>query len=178
MKSLPFFVYLILLCGIASTAQAFTAETLTIGVHPDGGATVQFTYSLSWFEQFAVFLHIADPVTELATALEGYAGVPVTVTSVDSSGATFSLSQFAQVSDDGETRTMITPSLRFTDAREALGRYWFAPLINADFSPVVTTLQFPDGYQEVLFNQEQIPSYTHQLGTIGADTGCGCSSEP
>lgn len=177
MKILPFIACMILLCALFPAVQAFSAETLTIGIQDTGGATVRFTYSLSWIEQFAVFFHIADPANELATALEGYAGVPVTVASVDSTGATFSFSQFARVIDDGNTRTMVTPPLRFTDAQYALERYWFAPLISADFSPTVTTIQFPDGYQEVLFNAEQIPSYTHQLGITVAGTGCGCTSE-
>lgn len=174
MKTVLLILGFIFLLALFSPTQAFTAESLTIDVAAEGGATVRFSYTLSWIEQVAVFFRVADPPGELASALEEYSGVPVTVAFVDSGGATFSLEQFARVEDAGSVRTLITPALQFTEAQVVLERYWFAPLISADFSPAVTTVQFPDGYREVRLNEDRLPSFTHQLVLPSRAPTCGC----
>lgn len=178
MKALQVVIGLLILLALLPPVQGFTAEKLTIEIQAEGGATVQFTYSLSWMEQFAVFLRIANPPNELAAALQGYAGVPVTVTSLDSSSTTFSLERFARVENEGNIRTLVTPPIQFTEAEKALQRYWFAPLISVDFSPAVATIQFPDGYQEVRLNEEQLPSFTHSMVLPLTVWDCGCNGIP
>jgi hypothetical protein len=58
---------------------------------------------------------------------------------------------------------MTTPALSFEEAEKVLQQYWFAPLINPDFSPAVTTITYPDGYQEKFYDISRIPKTTHTL---------------
>ena len=59
------------------------------------------------------------------------------------------------------TVTLKTPSLSFEAAQKVLESYWFAPLISPDFSPTVTKVQFPDGYEETFSDAISIPAITH-----------------
>jgi hypothetical protein len=58
-----------------------------------------------------------------------------------------------------------TPALSFQNAQRALNQYWFAPLINPDFSPDITQITFPDGYHEEFYNQIAIPAISHTIST-------------
>jgi len=57
-----------------------------------------------------------------------------------------------------------TPALSFVEAEKVLNQYWFARFISPDFSPEVTTVRFPDGYQKTFSNQISIPAIIHTIG--------------
>jgi hypothetical protein len=158
----------ILLCLLLLTALVimpvlgFTSDTLAIDVQDEGGAMISFTYSLTWYERFAVFLQIADPAKEFRNAVEGLTGQPVTVQEVSGDSVAFSVPHFASVQNEDGARVFVTPELRFPEAEVALEHYWFAPLVQADFSPTTTTIRFPDGSTEVWTDEETIPSVTHR----------------
>jgi hypothetical protein len=148
---------------IACPAQAFTAKTLDIAVQQNTDAVITFDYDLSWFENMAVFLRIADPGLELKKALEGNYKKPVVVTKADGRGSQVIVQGFASVKENNGTVTMKTPTLSFAEAESVLNQYWFAPLINPDFSPAVTRVRFPDGYAEEFANQLSIPAIQHRM---------------
>lgn len=157
-----FITTIVLLCLISVPGQAMTAESLDIRLDDQGRAQITFDYSLSFFENLAVFLRIADPAKELKSALESNFGKPVQVISVSNGQAVFTVDQFASVRDqDGQT-IMRTPAMSFLEAEKVLKSYWFAPLVKADFSPSVTTVTFPDGYREQFSDQIEIPPVTHR----------------
>ena len=161
-------LYLLIGIGILLScvcpAQAFTAKTLDINVQASGDAIITFSYALSWYENVAVFAHIADPNTELKKALESNYGKNVDVMSATGNQAQVLVHGFAQqqTMPDGSV-TLSTPALSFESAQNVLNRYWFAPLINVDFSPEVTTVDFPDGYVAQYYDQIAIPAISHTL---------------
>jgi hypothetical protein len=152
-------------CLAVSPVHAFTAKTLDIAVQENTDAVIAFDYELSWFENIAVFMRIADPGTELKEALESSYGKPVLVVKTDGGESQFMVQGFASKEERGGKVTLITPALSFVDAEEILNRYWFAPLISPDFSPAVTRVNFPDDYTEEFYNQISIPAIRHTLGT-------------
>ncbi|WP_292518299.1 hypothetical protein [Methanoculleus sp.] len=154
---------LLVLMLVVAPAGAFSADNLLIAVDEDGNADITFTYTLSWLERIAVFFKIAEPEQELKSALEDACGVPVTVASAESDAAVFSVPGFASIQSTDEGSVYSTPGLDFTGAQEALDRYWFAPLVEADFSPELTTVQFPDGHEETFANQSAIPALSHTV---------------
>jgi hypothetical protein len=143
-------------------AQAFTMQALTVTVAQNGDAQIDMRYDLSFLELTAVFFKIADPAAELKSAFENN-GATVTVTSASSAASSLTVSSYADVMTTGSTRTLVTPSLSFEKAQKVLNSYWFAPLITPDFSPAVTTVKFPDGYQAVYYDVISIPSITHTM---------------
>jgi hypothetical protein len=142
---------------------AFTADELRIALDEDGNADITFNYTLSWVEKIAVFFKIAEPEQELKSALEEATGAPVTVTSAESNAAAFSVAGFAEINGTDGGTVYSTPALNFTGAQAMLDRYWFAPLVQADFSPNLTTVRFPDGYEETFSNQSAIPALAHTV---------------
>jgi len=138
-----------------SPGQAFVAKELRISLDDQGDAEIQFDYSLSFLENVAIFLRIADPGRELKSALESNLHKTVEIESVGNSQARFRVEQFATLRE--ETVVMRTPGLSFTSAEQAMKRYWFAPLVNPDFSPDLTVVQFPDGSQDVFYDSTGIP---------------------
>lgn len=142
-------------------AQAFTSKTLSIDLDAEGNALVDFEYQLTFVEQAAVFVNIANPADELKSALENHLHRQVTVIKTDSSSAEVYIPSFATIRTYNGDAVMITPSFSFAHAENALKEYWFAPLINPDLSPEVTTIAFPDGYKETYYNQISIPSVMH-----------------
>jgi hypothetical protein len=148
-----------------SPVHAFTAKTLDITVQENTDAVITFDYDLSWFENIAVFMHIADPGTELKKALESSYGKPVLVTKTNGGESRFVVQGFASKETRNGTVTLITPALSFVDAEKILNQYWFAPLINPDFSPAVTRVNFPDDYTEEFNDQISIPAIRHPLNT-------------
>lgn len=154
---------LLILAFVVAPAGAFSAENLRITVEEDGSADVTFNYTLSWLERIAVFFKIAEPEQELKSALEEASGSPVTVTSAESDVARFSIEQFAKIRSAGDGNTYSTPGLNFTGAQAMLDRYWFAPLVDADFSPDRTVVRFPDGHEETFANQFTIPALSHTI---------------
>ncbi|MDN7024316.1 hypothetical protein FGU65_05315 [Methanoculleus sp. FWC-SCC1] len=148
---------------ICAPASAFTANALDISVNETGDAEVTFDYSLSWFEQIAVFFQIAQPDRELKNALESYSGKQVDVVGVETGSAVFAVRDFARIKETANGTVYTLPGLDFTAAEEKLKSYWFAPLVEADFSPAVTTIRFPDGHEEKVFNESAIPSASHTI---------------
>lgn len=157
-------VALLLLTAVLVTPTgAFSADRLHITVNEDASAEITFDYTLSWIERIAVFFKIADPAQELKSALERSLGVPVVVASVESDSATFTATRFATISDADGAKTYSTPGLDFTEAQAVLDEYWFAPLVQADFSPDQTVVRFPDGHEEAFSNLSAIPPLSHQV---------------
>lgn len=154
---------LLILALMATPAGAFSANNLVIVVEEDGGAEITFNYTLSWIETIAVFLKITDPEQELKSALENELGVPVTVASAESDTAAFSVQEFAEIADADDGKVYSTPGLDFTGAQEILDGYWFAPLIETDFSPALTVVRFPDGHEETFSDQSAIPPLSHAV---------------
>ena len=152
----------ILLCILSVPVQAMTAESLDIRIDNQGKAMISFDYSLSFFENLAVFLRIADPAKELKSALESNFAKPVQVISVSDGRAVVAVDNFASVRHEGGQEIIRTPAMSFLEAEKVLKSYWFAPLISTDFSPSVTTVTFPDGYHEVFYDQIEIPPIIHR----------------
>jgi len=152
-------------CLAVSPVHAFTAKTLDITVQENTDAVIIFDYELSWFENIAVFMRIADPGTELKKALESSYGKPVLVTKTNGGESGFMVQGFASIEERDGTVALITPALSFVDAEKILNQYWFAPLISPDFSPAVTRVNFPDQYTEEFYNQISIPVIRHPLRT-------------
>ena len=147
----------------ASPVRAFTAKNLDIAVQDNTDAVITFDYDLTWFENAAVFMRIADPGIELKKALESSYRKPVVVTKTDGGESCFVVTGFASKQERNSTVTMKTPAISFVEAEKILNRYWFAPLISPDFSPAVTRVTFPDGYFEEFINQIEIPAISHPL---------------
>jgi len=152
---------LLLLSTVAYPALAFQADTLTISLDQDGNANVAFTYHLSWLEYFAVFTRIADPAFEVQRVLEENLHRPVYVQSAGTDSISLTVEAFARVEKSDGVTTLTTPALSFAAAERVLESYWFAPLISPDFSPTVTKVQFPDGYEETFSEAISIPAITH-----------------
>ena len=140
-----------------SPGQAFVAKELRVSLDGQGNAEIQFDYSLSFLENVAIFLRIADPGRELKSALESNLHKTVEIESVGNSQARFRVEQFATLREENGTVVMRTPGLSFSSAEQVLKSYWFAPLVKADFSPDLTVVQFPDGYQDVFYDATGIP---------------------
>jgi hypothetical protein len=165
MKRLPPVIGVILLVAlVAVPASAFQAQDLSISVQQNGDTVVDFSYHLNWLEQVAVFTRIVNPSQELASAIErNYPDVSVTVSQVRSDETTFVIHSFAHISTGPGGTTYTTPALSFQNAQRVLNQYWFAPLIQPDFSPKITQISFPDGYQENFYNQIAIPAISHTV---------------
>jgi len=155
---------LCLLAFAVMPVQAFTVKSLTMTIAPDGDAQVDIHYDLTLFEEGAIFFRISDPAAELKKAFDTNSRKPVTVTQATGSSARVLIPSFASVVTDESGTTIVTPSVSFERAQEVLNQYWFAPLISPDFSPDITTIIFPDGYQVRFDNLLIIPSVPHQLG--------------
>jgi hypothetical protein len=160
---MKFILCILVLATLAITPVAgFSADSLDIEVQEDGGAMVAFAYSLTWVERFAIFIQIADPAEEFQHAVEGLTGQPVTIDAVSADSVVFSVERYASVRNEEGARVFVTPQMRFPQANTALQQYWFAPLLQADFSPAITTIHFPDGSAEIWIDQETIPAITHR----------------
>jgi len=155
---------LMLMALAVMPAQAFTMKSLAIDLEQNGDAEIVMQYDLSFIEQSAVFLQIADPAAELQSAFQSGSASKVTVSEATSSSARITVPSFASVATTGRKSVMTSPSVSFERARDVLNSYWFAPLISPDFSPAVTTLTFPDGHHEYYYDQISIPSVTHNIG--------------
>jgi len=154
---------LVLMLICVFPAQAFTADTLTINVMNNGDARITFDYTLTMLEKIAVYLNIVDPNTELKKALESNFNHPVTIESVSDGSARFMVSAFATQSEIEGKKHMETPLISFSMAEKVLQKYWFASLVQADYSPQTTTITYPDGYTETFINQIEIPKTNHTL---------------
>jgi len=144
-------------------AEALSVSTLTITIGQNGDARVNLHYQLTMVEQAAVYFQIADPAAELKNALESNLNEQVTVYEAGTTSADVIIPSFASVSQGTGKKTITTPGFSFISVQKVADGYWFAPLISPDFTPKVTTIVFPDGSTEILYNQIDIPSFTHQI---------------
>jgi hypothetical protein len=156
---------LCLMALMVMPVQAFTMNSLSITIARNGDAQVDVRYDLTFVEQSAVFLRIADPARELQSAFASSSSQPVAVSQATSSSARLNIPSYAAVSAKDGLTTMTTPSMSFERAQAVLNRYWFAPLVSPDFSPAVTTVTFPDGYQERFEDRITIPPIAHTVSS-------------
>lgn len=165
MKQIHLILMCLAICAFAALpAQAFVAKSLTITLQPpDGDARIDMQYELTFIEQSAVFLRIADPASELKKAFDSHSDQPVTITKATSSSATVIVPKFADIHEGKRKYTIVTPSVSFVRAQEVMNSYWFAPLVNPDFSPDVTTVIFPDGFRSSFNNVLSIPPISRPI---------------
>ncbi|MBN1194526.1 MAG: hypothetical protein JXA08_04160 [Methanomicrobiaceae archaeon] len=161
--SLRFITLCIAAILLISPASAFTADTFTIEIADSGDADMTFEYSLSWIEYIAVYLQITDPTEELTTALSKYSEKPAQVISTSDNALKIQVFGFAKSVATESGIAYTTPTVSFTEAQQILDEYWFAPLLNPDFSPAISTVRFPEGYEAVYTNQLEIPGITHEV---------------
>ncbi len=164
MKTIGYLVAALALVALAvMPVHAFTLNELTITVAGNGDARVDMQYDLSFVEQTAVFFRIANPSDQLQSAFAANTAKPVTVTKATSSSAEILIPSFATVGSTDGKSVITTPAVSFERARDVLNAYWFARLVSPDFSPAVTTIVFPDGYQAHFTDQIRIPPVTHAI---------------
>jgi hypothetical protein len=154
-------ILLLLLTALVIPTGAFTADELALTVQENGDAEIRFDYTLNWMERVAVFFRIADPKTEFRRALERAYKKPVSVKSVTSNSAIFEVEGLAQIQETEEGQMYTVPALDFSYAIVELERYWFAPLVQVDLSPAITTITFPDGSIETFRDIASIPKISH-----------------
>ena len=145
-------------------AEALSISSLTITIGQNGDAQVNLHYKMTMVEQAAVYFQIADPAAELKNALESNLNRQVMVYDAGTTSADIVIPSFAAVSQGPGKKTITTPGFSFSRVQQVAEGYWFAPRISPDFTPDVTTIVFPDGSNEVLYNQIDIPSFSHQIG--------------
>lgn len=143
--------------------QAFSSDRLTVDLLDDGDAYIAFEYTLNMAEKVAVYLKIADPNAELKKALEDMFHHPVTVDEVTSNSVRFRVEAFSNITETNGSIVMKTPEISFTMAEKALRKYWFAPLVQADYSAEIATITYPDGYVEEFFDTDKIPATSRAL---------------
>jgi hypothetical protein len=166
MKPTHLILMCLAVCAFAvMPAQAFVSKSLTITLAPDGDAQIDMQYELSFLEQSAVFLHIADPATELKKAFDSHTDQPVTVTKATSTSSTVIVPSFATVHPGKGKYTLVTPVVSFAKAQEVMNSYWFASLVNPDFSPAVSTVVFPDGYRATFNDVITLPPISRPIYT-------------
>ncbi|MCQ1537736.1 hypothetical protein FTO68_01850 [Methanocalculus taiwanensis] len=162
MRSIPLMILLLAL-ALAMPAGAFTADNLALSVQENGDADIRFDYTLNWIERFAVFLRIANPADEFRSALERAYKKPVDVKSVSSGSAVFRVEGLASLKESEEGVRYSVPALDFSYAVVELEKYWFAPLVQVDLTPDLTTLTFPDGHTESFVQVAGIPATSHTI---------------
>ena len=157
---------LLVICMLASVvvlpAGAFRADRLEIVLLDNGTADIDFQYSLSWIEYAAIFLQIVDPAAELQSVLSREFKSEVSVRSTNSSSTQLTVEKFAKVREHEGTIMMTTPGISFAQSKQIMDRYWFAPLVNPDFSPSLIEIRFPDDFSETWNDMNAIPSVTHE----------------
>jgi hypothetical protein len=164
MKQTPLILLCLAICACAvMPAQAFEAKSLKITLEENGDAQIDMQYELTFAEQTAVFLRIADPAEELKKAFESNDGRPVSVIRATSSSATVIVPSFATIHEGNGKHTIVTPSVSFEKAQNVMNNYWFAPLVSPDFSPAITTVVFPDGFQAAFDNVLSIPPMSRSV---------------
>jgi hypothetical protein len=152
------------LCACAAEVSAFSADVLAISIQPSGDADITFGYTLTWLERAGVLFNIADPAREMASVMEGQFHRSVTVHEVSPDAMSLTVPGFATVTPVSGGTLYLTPSMDFRSAEQVLRQYWFAPLVDPDFSPRITTVTFPDGQGTSWYDEGVIPSVEHLVG--------------
>lgn len=154
--------FMVVLFAVAP-ATAFVSESLSITVYENGDSHIRFTYRLSWLERLAVFLKIVAPADEFKKALKRYSGREITVDAVTGNVAAFIVPGFSRRKQADDAVIYRTPAVNFAFAQKLLQNYWFAPLVQVDLSPAMTTVCFPDGYVEFIPDEVSIPAISHTV---------------
>ena len=144
----------------AQPVSSFTAESLTVTVDAGGDATAVFLYSLEGIVENSIPESLLEEELKkgLTTSSE-----PPEVVSFSKSRAILLLPQFALASDTGTGTEYVTASMDFSKAEIALQNSALSYVITADFSPQVTTVTFPDGYEKVYTDSSTLPSISHTV---------------
>jgi hypothetical protein len=156
---------LALLAVAVLPASALTSDALNVAVVTDAGdAEVDFRFTLAWYEHIAVWLNLMNPADTMKEALAGYSDKEVDVLSVTDSSTSMQVYGFARVEAAENATLYRTPEMRFADSEAIAARYWFGPLLDIDTTPTLTTVTFPDGYNETFADAQVIPPIEHTVG--------------
>jgi hypothetical protein len=154
----------LLLAAVVLPASALTSDALDVAVvNETGDAEVDFAFTLTWYERVAVWLNLMNPADTMKEALSGYSDKEVDVLSVTDSNTSMLVYGFARVEERENATLYRTPQMRFADSEAIAARYWFGPLLDIDTTPAVTTVTFPDGYNETFADAQTIPSIEHEI---------------
>lgn len=155
--------FLLLILGFLATtpAAALHARYLDIVIDRGGDATVTFEYTLPWFEQGLALLGAVNPERDLGQILAVATGGRVEILSSGGGAATFSVKGFAAVWEAPRGATYATCALNLSWGQAGYETSILAPLLEADFSPDVTVIRFPDAYSLTFRDRLLIPGVTH-----------------
>ncbi len=143
--------------------SAFTLDTLQISVMNDGGADISLNYTLTFWEDIAVFFRVVDPAKEIQQSIEQSTGKTAQVEHANTRSAEFTVQEYATPLIAENTITQTTPRLDFTQADQYIKNQWWSFLVSQDLSPAISTIIFSDGYTRTFQDELEIPSITHIL---------------
>jgi hypothetical protein len=143
---------------LVSPVHAFTANSLDITVNKNGDAVASFKFTLEGFLENAIPQSMLEEelIKGLTTSSD-----PLVLLSMDKSGATMLLKNFADTRDVAQGTEYRTASMNFQKAEIALKNSAVSSVITADFSPSKITVTFPDAYTKKFENSAVLPSITH-----------------
>lgn len=153
----------LLLAAFVLPASALTSDTLDVAVNESGDAQVDFRFTLTWYEHVAVWLNLMNPADTMKEALSSYSDKEVDVLSVTDASTSMLVYGFARVEEAENATLYRTPQMRFADSEAIAARYWFGPLLDIDTTPALTTVTFPDGYNETFVDAQTIPAIEHLI---------------
>lgn len=136
---------------------------MNITVNSDNSCTVYMQYHLETSEklQYALITILVDPSIIGKQELEKLMQKPVTITSITAESAIFTISDL--INQNGGD--FVTPSFEYLPAESLVDKnlQWIVQKFKINFIPQVTTITFPDGYQERFYDSKKIPSLRHQV---------------
>ena len=124
---------------------------------------ITINYTLSFFDDIAAWLKIVDPAKEIQNEIERSTRKTAVVLEASTDAAVFKVADYATLERSGNTSTLTTHRISFTETENYLKNQWFSFLISQDLSPAVTTVRFSDGYIETIKNTLEIPPLTHNI---------------
>jgi hypothetical protein len=145
---------------ITAPVNAFTANSLDITVNKNGDATATFRFTLEGIIENAIPQSLLED--ELKKGLTTSSDPP-TIISMDRSGTSLLLKNFADTSDVAQGTEYRTATMNFKKAEIALQSSALSSVISADFSPAKISLTFPDGYSRQFDNVDVLPSVSHTV---------------
>ncbi|MFA6225832.1 MAG: PEGA domain-containing protein [Methanoregula sp.] len=143
---------------LVSPVHAFTANSLDITINKNGDAVASFKFTLEGFLENVIPQSTLEE--ELIKCLTTSSDPPVLL-SMDKSGATMLLKNFADIQEVAQGTEYRTASMNFQKAEIALKNSAVSSVITADFSPSKITVTFPDAYTKKFKNSAALPSITH-----------------
>jgi hypothetical protein len=153
---------------VATPVSAFTAKKLVMTVQENGDADINFNYQLTWPEKFAYSL-IPGKEEIIQSALNSkFPSTTVDAIRVTKTSTDFTVREFATISttETPAATTYRTPAVSFNDAGNLLNAYpLIARILSPDFSPDITTVQFPHGQKYTYDDATEIPEITHKVTT-------------